>query len=70
MSIYPVGLDSGLTHIVVYDFCFWYCIEGSGEYHEVTDDFTEFSDLNIDIPEDFILDHHSIIMMFPGILLP
>ena len=47
-------LDSGLVRSVVYDFYFWYCEKGSVGYHEVTDDFAEVYDLNLDVPEEII----------------
>ena len=47
-------LDSGLYRSVIYDFCFWYCVEVSGGHHEVNGAFTEFNDLNPDVPEEGI----------------
>ena len=47
-------LDFGLTRSVLYDFCFWYCIEGSSVHHEVTDGFTGVYDLNQYVPEEDI----------------
>ena len=47
-------LDYGLTQSVVYDFCFWYCVEGLGGYHEVNDAFDEVANLNPDVPEEGI----------------
>ena len=47
-------LDFGLPQSSVYDFYLWYCVEGSGGYHEVTDDFDEVADLNPDVPEESI----------------
>ena len=49
-----MGLDSGLTWSVIYDLCFGYCVEGSGEHHDVADAFTEVSYLNLDVPEEGI----------------
>ena len=46
--------DSGLSRSVLYDFFLWYCVEGSGEYHEVTYSFAVVADLNPDIPEEVI----------------
>ena len=47
-------LDSGLTWSVIYDFCFGYCVEGSGGNHEVADEFTKVAYLNPDVPEEGI----------------
>ena len=43
-------LDAGLPWRGVYEFCFWYCVEGVGGYHGVTYDFAEVADLNTDVP--------------------
>ena len=50
-----MGLDSGLTWSVIYDFCFGYHVEGSGGNHEVADAFTKVYDLNLDVPEEGIV---------------
>ena len=47
-------LDSRLNRSVVYDFCLWYCVEGLGGHHEITDAFTEVSELNQDVLEEGI----------------
>ena len=49
-----MGLDSGLPRSVVYKFCFWYCVEGSGGNHEVVDAFTEVAELNPYVQEEGI----------------
>ena len=46
-----MGLDSRLSCSVVYELCFWYCVNNSGGHHEVSDAFTEVNDLNHDVPE-------------------
>ena len=38
----------------VYDFCFWDSVGGLGVHNEVTDDFSEVTDLNLDVPEESI----------------
>ena len=47
-------LDTRFSRSVVHDLRFWGCVEGLGGYHEVTDAFTEFDDLNLDVTEDII----------------
>ena len=49
-----MGLDSGLTWSVVSDFCFRYCLEGSGGHHEFSDAFTKAADLNLDVLDESI----------------
>ena len=49
-----MGLESGLTWSVIYDFCFRYCVESSGGHHVVADAFTKVSDLNPDLLEEGI----------------
>ena len=49
-----MGLDAGFPHSVLYDFFFWYYVEGIGGYHWVTDSFDDFSDLNPYVPEESI----------------
>ena len=55
-------MDSGFTWSVVYDFLFWYCVEGSGGHHGVVDSCTKFAALNPDVTEEGIdgpsLDDH------------
>ena len=47
-------LDARLSQSVVYDYCFFNCVEGLGVHHEVTDAFTEFSDLNTYVSKERI----------------
>ena len=49
-----MGLDSGLTCSVIYDFCLGYFVEGSGINHEVADAFAKVAYLNPDVPEEGI----------------
>ena len=49
-----MGLDSGLIWSVIYDFCFGYCIEGSGGHHEAADAFIKIAYLNPYVPEEGI----------------
>ena len=49
-----MGLGAGLSHSVVYDFCFCDCVEDLSGYHEVTDVFSEDADLNPYVPKERI----------------
>ena len=64
-------LDSGLERSVVYYLCFWYCFEGSGGYHEVSDDFSEVSYFNLDVLKEYIdgpspNDHDFLVILLIG----
>ena len=50
-----MGLVSRLTWSLIYDFCFEYCVEGSGGHHEVADVFNKVAYLNPDVPEEGIM---------------
>ena len=41
-----------LSRCVVYNFYFWYCVEGVIICHEVTDALAEVTDMDADIPQE------------------
>ena len=45
-------LGTGLSRSVVYDLLLWNYVEGLGGYHEVTDAFTEITDMNYFVPKE------------------
>ena len=47
-------LGARLYRCVVYDFYFWDCVEIMSVNHEITDAFSEISDLNPYVPKEII----------------